>query len=153
MAATGIAFVELFPDGDDDLCRTWIEYLAENGPLQPYKGKALGLSSTEGSVGQEVVFESSVKQNRVLSRIVFYHGNAVQGIEFVYDDDTTQLFGKRGLNQGGDTFDFDLRRGEYISGFFKVAHLRKLTWWICSYTDTPKGIHHLWRGRFLRPLD
>ncbi|KAL0939448.1 zinc metalloproteinase [Colletotrichum truncatum] len=177
MAATGIAFIELFAD-DDDVCQTWIEYLTETGSVQrqmtltdqdlrdrlpeikrkgrlrvsiksygggsleiddfkklcskessfkltpgplgktAYRGKALGLSALEGSVGHEVVFESAVKQNRVLSRIIFYHAKVVNGIEFVYDDDSVQLFGKRGDGEGGDAFDFDIRRGEYISGFF-----------------------------------
>ncbi|KAF6815542.1 zinc metalloproteinase [Colletotrichum sojae] len=177
MAATGIAFVELFAE-NDDVCHTWIEYPMENGPVQrqltlkdqglrerlpetkrkgrlrlsikshgggnldiedfrrlcskessfkltpgplgktAYRGKALGLSAMEGSAGQQLVFESAVKQNRVLSRVIFYHGSAVDGMEFVYDDDSTQLFGKRGGKEGGDAFDFDIRRGEYISGFF-----------------------------------
>ena len=41
----------------------------------------------------------------MLSRIVFYHGAFVDGLEFVYDDGSTQLFGKRGGKEGGDTFD------------------------------------------------
>ncbi|WYZ34356.1 hypothetical protein EsH8_I_000632 [Colletotrichum jinshuiense] len=177
MAATGIAFIELFSEADD-VCRKWIEYPIENGSVQrqltlndrelreqlpedkrkgrlrvsvkshgggsldiddfkrlcskessfkltpgplgktAYRGKALGHSAMEGSVGQEVVFESASKQNRVLSRVIFYHGYAVDGMEFVYDDDSTQLFGKRGGKEGGDTFEFDIRRGEYISGFY-----------------------------------
>ncbi|KAF9873614.1 zinc metalloproteinase [Colletotrichum karsti] len=176
MAATGIAFIEVFAE-DDDVCRAWIEYLVESGSVQrqltlsdqelrerlpenkrkgrlriavkshgggtldiddfkklgskessfkltpgplgktAFRGKSLGLSSMEGSEAQEVVFESAVKQNRVLSKIIFYHGYAVDGVEFVYDDDSTQLFGKRGGKEGGDVFDFDIRRGEYISGF------------------------------------
>ncbi|KAK6226636.1 metallopeptidase [Colletotrichum tabaci] len=177
MAATGIAFIELFAD-DDDFCRQWIEYPIENGPVQrqltlndrelrerlpeskrkgrlrvsvkshgggaldignfkklcskessfkltpgplgktAYRGKALGDSAMQGAVSQEVVFDSAVKQSLVLSRVVLYHENAVNGIEFVYDDDSTQLFGKRGGKEGGDTFEFDIRRGEYISGFY-----------------------------------
>ncbi|KAI1030513.1 hypothetical protein LB503_012187 [Fusarium chuoi] len=42
---------------------------------------------------------------------------AVDGMEFIYDDDSRQLFGKKGGKEGGDTFEFDVRRGEYISGF------------------------------------
>lgn len=109
-------------DVDDlkKLCSKESSFKLTPGPLgkTAYRGKALGLSSMQESVAQEVVFESAVKQNRILSRIIFYHGYAVDGIEFVYDDDTTQLFGKRGGKEGGDTFDLDIRRGEYISGFF-----------------------------------
>lgn len=196
MAATGIAFIELFAE-DDDLCRKWIEYPLENNSVQrqltlndrelreklpenkrkgrlrvsvkshgggsldiddfkklcskessfkltpgplgktAYRGKPLGHSAMDGTEPQEIIFESGGKQNRVLSRIIFYHGYAVDGMEFVYDDDTTQLFGKRGGKEGGDAFDFgmsflpglnkapctnrcplDIRRGEYISGFY-----------------------------------
>jgi len=54
----------------------------------------------------------------VLSKVVVYHGSAVDGMEFVYDDDSRQLFGKKGGKPGGDVFDMDIRRGEYITGFF-----------------------------------
>ncbi|GJC77773.1 putative zinc metalloproteinase YIL108W [Colletotrichum liriopes] len=173
MAATGIAFIELFAE-DDDVCRKWIEYPIESGSTQrqltlndrelrdklpenkrkgqlrvsvkshgggtldiddfkklcskessfkltpgplgktAYRGKALGNSTMEGTVAQEVVFDSAVKQNLVLSRVIIYHGYAVDGIEFVYDDDSTQLFGKRGARKAA----IHIRRGEYISGFY-----------------------------------
>jgi hypothetical protein len=70
-----------------------------------YRGKKLGLSQMEGSRPHEVVFTSALRQDRVLSRIIFYHGFAVDGLEFVYDDDSRQLFGKRGGKEGGDFFD------------------------------------------------
>jgi hypothetical protein len=70
-----------------------------------YRGKLLGLSQTDGSQPDEVVFASALRQDRVLSRIIFYHGHAVDGLEFVYDDDSRQLFGKRGGKEGGDVFD------------------------------------------------
>ena len=49
--------------------------------------------------------ESSTYKNRVLSRVIFYHGTALDGIEFFYDDESSQLFGKRGGKPGGDTFE------------------------------------------------
>ncbi|KAK4040996.1 putative peptidase family-domain-containing protein [Parachaetomium inaequale] len=180
-AATGVAYVEIYAEGDD-VCRAWIEYPPENGgpvqrsvslseqdlrgrlpegkrkgrlrlsaksygggtldvddfgklcskeaaclripsalpglPKTAFRGKRLGLSQTEGSEGHEFVFTSALKQDRVLSRVVFYHGLAVDGMEFVYDDDSRQLFGKKGGKAGGDVFDMDIRRGEYITGFF-----------------------------------
>jgi len=70
-----------------------------------YRGKKLGFSQMEGTEQQEVIFTSSLRQDRILSRIIFYHGFAFDGIEFVYDDDSRQLFGKRGGKPGGDTFD------------------------------------------------
>ncbi|KAK4653187.1 hypothetical protein QC762_505880 [Podospora pseudocomata] len=87
-------------------------------PKNAYRGKKLGASQLEGSQPHEFIFTSALRQDRVLSRIIFYHGLAVDGLEFVYDDDSRQLFGKRGGKEGGDTFDMDIRRGEYITGFF-----------------------------------
>ncbi|KAL2163709.1 hypothetical protein VTH06DRAFT_5767 [Thermothelomyces fergusii] len=180
-ATTGIAYVEIYGEGDD-VCHAWIEYQPENGgpvlrsvslnehelrarlpegkrkgvlriSVKSYsggslvvddfsklcsketaclklpsampglskmaiRGKKLGLSQMEGSESHEVVFTSAVKHDRVLSRVIVYHGSAVDGMEFVYDDDSRQLFGKKGGKPGGDVFDMDIRRGEYITGFF-----------------------------------
>lgn len=71
-----------------------------------FRGKKLGLSRMDGSQPHEVVFTSALRQDRVLSRIVFYHGRAVDGLEFIYDDGSQQLFGKKGGKPGGDAFDF-----------------------------------------------
>jgi len=98
-----------------------------------YRGKKLGFSQMENSEPQELIFSSALSE-RVLHRVIFYHGFALDGLEFVYDDDSRQLFGKRGGKVGGDTFDMgmythhshacqvadmnaDIRRGEYITGF------------------------------------
>ncbi|KAK3305525.1 putative peptidase family-domain-containing protein [Chaetomium strumarium] len=186
-AATGVAYVEIFAEGDD-VCRAWVEYLPDgsNGggspaiqrmitlsepdlrsrlpegnkrkgrlrisvkshgggslevedfgklcsskaaclkipsalpgiPKTAFRGKKLGASQMEGSEAHEVVFTTVFRHDRVLSKVVFYHGAAVDGLEFVYDDDSRQLFGKKGGKEGGDTFELDVRRGEYITGFF-----------------------------------
>ncbi|KAK7992220.1 hypothetical protein PG996_012767 [Apiospora saccharicola] len=83
-----------------------------------YRSNKLGHSQMQGSEPQEFVFTSVKEKSRVLLRIVFYHGFAVDGMEFFYDDDTSQLFGKRGGKPGGDIFKMDTFRGEYITGFF-----------------------------------
>ena len=70
-----------------------------------YRGMKLGFSQMEGSQPHELVFTSSMRQDRVLSRIIFYHGFALDGMEFVYDDDSRQLFGKKGGKPGGDVFE------------------------------------------------
>lgn len=90
-----------------------------SGPLgkTAYRGNKLGQSQLEGSEPQEFIFTSSKEKNRVMSRVIFYHGDAVDGVEFIYDDDSSQLFGKRGGKPGGDVFELDIRRGEYITGF------------------------------------
>ncbi|ROW01780.1 hypothetical protein VPNG_07803 [Cytospora leucostoma] len=82
-----------------------------------YRSKKLGLSQMEGSKPVEVVFTSAMRQDRILSRIIFYHGAALDGMEFIYDDDSRQAFGKTGGNVNIGVYDLDLRRGEYISGF------------------------------------
>ncbi|KAK4099904.1 hypothetical protein N658DRAFT_428908 [Parathielavia hyrcaniae] len=87
-------------------------------PKTAFRGMRLGLSRTDGSEPCEFVFASALGRDRVLSGVVVYHGLAVDGIEFVYDDDSRQLFGKKGGKAGGDVFDMDIRRGEYITGFF-----------------------------------
>lgn len=70
-----------------------------------YRSRKLGSSKMEGSQSTEAIFTSSVRQDRILSRVIVYHGLAVDGMEFVYDDDSTQLFGKQGGKEGGDAFE------------------------------------------------
>ena len=50
-------------------------------------------------------------------------GYALDGIEFCYEDATSQLFGKRGGKPGGDEFVLDTRRGEILLGFYVRAGL------------------------------
>jgi hypothetical protein len=76
-----------------------------------FRGAKLGLSQLEGSQPEEVIFESVLKQARLLMQVKVYHGFAVDGMEFVYEDSTTQLFGKRGGTPGGSEFNL----GELIS--------------------------------------
>lgn len=75
-----------------------------------YRSEKLGFSQMEGSEPQEFIFTSTKEKTRVLSRVVFYHGFAFDGMEFFYDDRSSQLFGKRGGKPGGDTFEM----GEYL---------------------------------------
>nr|CEG03360.1 unnamed protein product [Fusarium acuminatum CS5907] len=82
-----------------------------------FRSQKLGSSEMDGSQPTEIVFPSASKQDRVVSRVVVYHGMAVDGMEFFYDNGSQDLFGKKGGKDGGDTFEFDVRRGEYISGF------------------------------------
>ncbi|KUI59440.1 hypothetical protein VP1G_06683 [Cytospora mali] len=82
-----------------------------------YRGKKLGLSQMDGTKPVEFVFTSATRQDRILSRIVFYHGAALDGMEFIYDDDSKQTFGSVGGNVNVGVYDLDIRRGEYISGF------------------------------------
>jgi hypothetical protein len=74
-----------------------------NGKLA-FRGMKIGHSKLNGTP-QEVIFTSAVKQDRVLSRVVVYHGSAVDGLEFFYDDGSSQMFGKAGGKKGGDSFE------------------------------------------------
>ena len=64
----------------------------------------MGLSQLPGSQAQEVIFDSAISKTKLLTHVKVYHGFAVDGLEFVYEDNTTQLFGKRGGTPGGSEF-------------------------------------------------
>lgn len=189
-AATGISFIELYPEGDD-VCHHWLEYGFENNSIQrnvclkeqelrehlptnkrrkklrvcikshgggnldiddfgdlcsknsslklpsgktAFRSKKLGFSQMENTQQQEFVFTSSIHQNRVLSRIVFYHGFALDGLEFFYDDNESQLFGKRGGKPGGDTFEMG------IYAFFALDHTGNIA--LTSYRHPTGRIHY-----------
>lgn len=169
---SGVAWLELFPEGDD-VCHTWREFPEVDGqyprqvPLDEnalrallpkekqksklkieifsagggshviedfsqlanqklarvklpdgrwgYRGSKLGYSQMQGSEPQEMILESAFIQTKLLLTIRVHHGNAVDGLEFMYEDATSQLFGKR----GGSPIDFplDTRKGELLLGF------------------------------------
>lgn len=88
-----------------------------------YRGSKLGYSQMEGSEPQELILESAHIQTKLLLSIRVYHGFALDGIEFFYEDTTTQLFGKRGGKPGGSEFALDTRRGESLIGFALRAGL------------------------------
>ncbi|KAL9042920.1 MAG: hypothetical protein Q9180_000243 [Flavoplaca navasiana] len=87
-----------------------------NGQIA-FKSSQLGTSQQAGSRPEQVILESAVKQTKLLTSIRIYHGFALDGIEFFYEDSTSQLFGKRGGQVGGSDFMLDTRRGEVIMGF------------------------------------
>ena len=45
----------------------------------------------------------------------------MDGLEFMYEDGTSELFGKRGGRPGGSEFVLDTRRGEMLMGFYVRA--------------------------------
>lgn len=175
---SGIAWIELYPEGDDD-CHYWQEYLEPDKPYPQqitldesalramlpkekqkarlkvqihsaggsshvvedfsrlanqklarvklpngrwgYRGSKLGYSQMQGSEPQEIILDSAYIQTKLLLTIKVYHGAAVDGLEFFYEDTTSQLFGKR----GGSTsvFALDTRKGELLLGFALRAGL------------------------------
>lgn len=105
-----------------------------------YKSGKLGHSTMDGSEPQQLLLESAFLHTKLLTSIKVYHGYALDGIEFCYEDATSQLFGKRGGKPGGDEFVFgescrcrpshqveltclDTRRGEILLGFYVRAGL------------------------------
>lgn len=83
-----------------------------------FKGSKLGFSQMEGSQPQELILHSASEKHKLLTCVRVYHGFALDGLEFVFADGETQLFGKRGGKDGGDEFYLDAsRRAEVISAF------------------------------------
>jgi len=79
-----------------------------SGPMgrTAYRGKKVGLLSPSPDSTQEIVFQSATKSGRVLSRIVAFSDDAaIYGLEFVYDDHSSQLLGSRGGSEGGETYE------------------------------------------------
>ncbi|ESZ90655.1 hypothetical protein SBOR_8955 [Sclerotinia borealis F-4128] len=81
-----------------------------------FRSSKLGASQMDGTQPQEVIFDSTIHQTKLMTQVKVWAGFALDGIEFLYEDATSQLFGKR----GGSSADFslDTRRGEYITGFY-----------------------------------
>ena len=165
-APTGVAFIEIFAEGDD-VCRSHIEYINgdgnnPNGPPRQvmltenelrerlpedrrnrklkleihsvgqgkhivedfsqltskslmlklpngqmgFRSSKLGFSQMEGSRPEEVILKSALAGTKLLTSIRVHHGFALDGIEFLYEDSTSQLFGKRGGQAGGSEFRF-----------------------------------------------
>ena len=76
-----------------------------------FKGRKLGDSRQDGSTPQQVLLESAFVQTKLLTCIRVYHGFALDGLEFVYEDTSTQLFG----NRSGKADDFLLGKWKHIS--------------------------------------
>ena len=180
-AATGVAWVEIYPKGDEE-CKSHIEYGDSNGTSGPprqvtvaeddlrsrlppnkqkkklkleifsagqgkhvvedfgelvskvnrvklsngqlgFRGSRLGFSKMEGSRPQEILFSKGTDQRKLLTQIRVYAGMALDGIEFVFEDSTTQLFGTKNSKRGGNEFNLDTRRGETLNGFYLRAGL------------------------------
>ncbi|KAK4989073.1 hypothetical protein LTR66_007149, partial [Elasticomyces elasticus] len=84
-----------------------------------FRGAKVGFSQMDGSQPQDLILQSSHTQTKLLLSVRVYHGFAMDGLEFLYEDGESQLFGRR----GGSATDFplDTRRGETIMGFYLRA--------------------------------
>ncbi|KAL5606430.1 hypothetical protein BROUX41_002846 [Berkeleyomyces rouxiae] len=96
----------------EQMCSKSAYFKLDTGKMAS-RSQYLGRFDQEKS--QDEVFISSTKPDRVMSKMIVYSGLAVDGLEFVYDDASSQLFGQKGGSP--HMFEFDIRRGEYISGF------------------------------------
>ncbi|KAI9367129.1 putative peptidase family-domain-containing protein [Aspergillus egyptiacus] len=83
-----------------------------------YRGCKLGLSKSAESQPEQLVLDC-VKSTKLLTCVRIYHDNKVNGLEFFYEDATSQLFGKR--DGSPDEFALDTRRGEILLGFYVRA--------------------------------
>ena len=82
-----------------------------------FKSSQLGTSQQTGSRSEQVILESAMKQTKLLTSIKVYHGFALDGMEFFYEDSTSQLFGKRGGQAGGSEFLLGTTFTPYSSSF------------------------------------
>ncbi|KKK13014.1 zinc metalloprotein [Aspergillus rambellii] len=83
-----------------------------------YRGCKLGQSQLPGSQPNQLLLDCAFESTKLLTSVKVYHGAAVNGLEFFYEDATSQLFGNRGGKPGGDDFVLDTRRGEILLGFY-----------------------------------
>ena len=54
------------------------------------------------------MFSSALHQTKLMVQIRVYHGFALDGIEFFYEDSTSQILGKRGGKPGGSDFNLGM---------------------------------------------
>ena len=69
-----------------------------------FLGCKLGHSGQQGSQAQHIILETTHIQTKLLTSIKVYHGFALDGLEFLYEDSTSQLFGTRGGQPDGSEF-------------------------------------------------
>lgn len=125
-----------------------------------YKSGLLGQSSMQGSEPQQLILECASVQTKLLTSIKVYHSTALDGIEFCYEDLTTQLFGKRGGKPGGDEFVLGKCSQLYAritSNFCRHPPRRDSAWllrpswtldrWPRNFDQSRKEVWHLWERR------
>lgn len=86
-----------------------------------YRGSKLGYSQMDGSQPIEIILDSAHIQTKLLLGIKVWSGLCVDGLEFYYEDATSQVFGKRGGH--ATDFSLDTRKGELLLGFALRAGL------------------------------
>lgn len=94
------------------------------GSKMASRSQVLGAAKIDGCEKQDLIFTSAVKHDKVMSQVIAYRSAALHGLEFVYDDNTTQLIGEKREGDAKQVFEFDVRRGEYLSGLLVRAGSR-----------------------------
>ncbi|EFW20294.1 hypothetical protein D8B26_003301 [Coccidioides posadasii str. Silveira] len=88
-----------------------------------YRSNMLGTHSFPGSVPEDLILDFAVIQTKLLTSLKVYHDPfSISGIEFCYEDATTQFFGNRD-SQSTNTSEYvlDTRKGELLTGFYVRA--------------------------------
>lgn len=84
-----------------------------------FMGPKFGHGNQPGTQAQDLFFPHVLDQKKLLLSIKIYYDFALDGLELVYQDLSSVLFGKKGSKES--TFNLDIRRGETLSGFFVRA--------------------------------
>ena len=84
-----------------------------------WHGPKFGHGDQPGTKAQNLIFPHSWDQKMMLVAVKIYYGMAVDGLEFLYENKTSHLFGKIGPNE--HLFTLDIRQAETISGFYVRA--------------------------------
>ena len=71
-----------------------------------FLGPKYGESRMENSQRQELLLPHAYQQKKLLTSIKVYHGSALDGLEFFYEDRSSLLFGKKGGEGEGSEFPF-----------------------------------------------
>src|SRR5690606_20966750 len=100
------------PDFEDSIRKATIRL--PDGQLA-FESPRLGVENLT-SQRQTTLFQSLGTNSLSAIRILKTH-DRICGIEFKYDDHSTQVFGKQTLDEGSIEFVLDKERGEALSGF------------------------------------
>lgn len=80
-----------------------------------YKSAPLGYTASENSKAQEILLHAD---KTLIGIRIFHNSSALEGLEFQYDDQITQLFGHKGSATATvSEYPLDARKGETLMGF------------------------------------
>jgi len=103
-----IAGGELVIDDFHHQCaKSSIKMPSSPGPLSKlaFRSTKVGRAQSKGSELQDVIFNSAATHiNRIMTGVTVYHDHAVDGLEFHYDDGSSQILGKRSDKTRGEKF-------------------------------------------------